>query len=232
MSMEICVDAFDGVYTAVHKSGMEHDIAELLKKMMEAMAGGQVELAKRLGGKISQPQVSRWLAGAEPNGKNYQRIFALANELGLLGDVRSEDVSELIEQGPRREIPVRGYVGANSQSFPFNTSNPGDFGSIEASDQDTDQTVALVIIGTSLGEFFNRWYVLYDHVESPITDSLIGPGGPLCVVGLSDDRVLVKKIEPGSKRGFYNLLSNAKDEPVVENVSIEWAAKVKNLRPE
>lgn len=228
--MEICVDAFESNYAEPHKPGMHHDIPKLLKSMMARMEGGQVELAKRLGGKISQPDVSRWLAGADPKGKNYQRIMALAEELGLIGDVRSEDVADSIERGPKREIPVRGYVGANSQSFPFNTSNPGDFGSIEASDQDTDQTVALVIIGTSLGEFFNRWYVLYDDVRSPITDNMVGPSGPLCVVGLSDDRVLVKKIERGSRRGLYNLVSNAKDEPVVENVSIEWAAKVKSLR--
>lgn len=231
MSTEIYVDAFDADYAGMHKSDMEHDIPELLKLMMERMGGGQVELARRLGLKNGQPRVSKWLTGSKPTADNYVRIILLATGLGILSDVRSEDVAESIDRGPKREIPVRGYVGANSQSFPFNTSNPGDFGSIEASDQDTDQTVALVIIGTSLGEFFNRWYVLYDDVRSPITDNLIGPSGPLCVVGLSDDRVLLKKIERGSKRGFYNLLSNAKDEPAIENVSIEWAAKVKNLRP-
>lgn len=51
----------------------------------------------------------------------------------------------------------------------------------------------------------------------------------LCVVGLPDDRVLIKKIVPGSSEGLFHLHSER--EPEIRDVSISWAAKVKNMVP-
>jgi hypothetical protein len=52
--------------------------------------------------------------------------------------------------------------------------------------------------------------------------------GRLCVVGLSDDRVLVKKIRRGSD-GLYDLLSNT--EGPIRGVTIDWAARVRLMVP-
>jgi hypothetical protein len=209
---------------------MDVDIPQLLRKMMEVIPGKQAGLAKRLGNGIKQPQVSRWLAGSVPEVPSYNQIIAVAEEIGVLSaDMRSEDVAASIDRGPRRTISVKGYVGAGSQISIFNVANAGDLDTIVASDRDTDQTVALRILGTSLGTFFDRWYVCYDDVRSPITDDLIGE---LCVVGLSDDRVFIKKIvRHGRSARRFDLLSNAEKEEPIRNVSIEWAAKVTDLRP-
>jgi hypothetical protein len=204
---------------------MEHDIPELLKKMMEAMEGGQVELARRLGGKISQPDVSRWLAGAEPKGKNYQRIIALAHELGALGDVRSEDVAAGMASTPiKRTVRVKGYVGASGEAFYYRLADE-DFEEVEAPEGSSDQTVAVEIRGKSFGPLVDSWLVFYDDVRSPVTEDLIGK---TCVIGLADDRIVLKEIQRNG-RGGYRLLSNS-GEGVIENAQIEWAAKVNNMR--
>jgi len=227
-SRNLCVNVFDRNYTGMHNSGMEIDIPQLLRKMMERVPGKQAGLASRLNGGITQPQISRWLKGQKPDLDNYQQIIVLAEELGVLSDVRSEDVSAEIDPGPRRTISVKGYVGAGSQISIYNVASAGDLDHIVASDRDTDQTVALRILGTSLGKFFDRWYVCYDDVRSPITEDLIGQ---LCVVGLSDDRVFIKKIVRHGRTKRFDLLSNDENEPPIRDVSIEWAAKVTDLRP-
>lgn len=212
--------------TSAHNFRMEYDIPELLKKMMEVIPGKQAGLAKRLGGKISQSVISRWLDGVEPKGKNYERIIGVAHETGIIGDIRSEDVAASLDKPPRHMVKVKGYVGAGSQAH-YYAVDPGDLGEIEGDDKTTDQTLALVIIGKSLGKFFDHWYVFYDDVRSPITEDLIGE---LCVVGLADDRVLIKKIRRNGTA--FDLISNAESEAPIKNVKIEWAAKVKNIAPQ
>src|ERR671923_225797 len=71
---------------------------------------------------------------------------------------------------------------------------------------------------------FNRWYVFYDDVRRPMTPDLIGQ---LCVVGLSDGRVLIKQVQRGSDLGLYTLHS-ATEKPIVD-VTIEWAARVNSI---
>ena len=69
--------------------------------------------------------------------------------------------------------------------------------------------------------------MFYDDVRSPITDDMIGQ---LCVVGLSDDRVLIKKVLRNGARGKFDLLSNNDTEEPIKAVKIEWAALVTELR--
>lgn len=107
MSNEICIDVFDTGYTVLHKSEMQRDIPKLLTKMMEATGDGQAELAKRLGGKISQPNVSRWMKGAEPKGKNYQRIVVLAEILG----VNDDSVNQPPKNAPQKDNHTENLIG-------------------------------------------------------------------------------------------------------------------------
>jgi len=72
--------------------------------------------------------------------------------------------------------------------------------------------------------FFNRWYVFYDDVHRPMTPDLIGQ---LCVVGLTDGRVLIKQVQRGRGEGLYTLHS-ATEKPIAD-VKIEWAARVNSI---
>ncbi|HWW46280.1 MAG TPA: helix-turn-helix transcriptional regulator [Xanthobacteraceae bacterium] len=151
----------------------------------------------------------------------------VAASIGHEPDIRSEDVAQMIEPEPKRKIPVKGYVLAGGEAHYYAVSNLNDFETIEPTERDTDQTVAVRIVGTSLGKFFQGWHVTYDDVRCPITDDLIGE---LCVVGLEDERVLVKKVARSRTRGLFDLLSNAEKEEPILGVRIAWAAKVSDVR--
>jgi hypothetical protein len=83
------------------------------------------------------------------------------------------------------------------------------------------------IRGDSLGALFDRALVYYDNKHDQVTDDLIGK---LCVVGLPDGRILVKKIT--RSRGNSNLyhLSGQYGDPILDT-PIEWAARVKSIGP-
>lgn len=126
--------------------------------------------------------------------------------------------------GPR-QVPVMGYVGAGAVAH-FYGEAQGPFDMVPAPDDATPETVAVEIRGESLGALFDQWLVFYDEVRTPVTPDMVGR---LCVVGLPDDRVLVKQIKRAKSPGFYHLLSNT-EAPILD-VEISWAAKVKHMVP-
>lgn len=151
-----------------------------------------------------------------------QAIFELHSVLDE--HVESEEVADSVGAPPRREVPVKGYVGAGDQAHYYAVAQ-GDLDTVPAPDNATDRTVAVEIKGTSLGEFFDRWLVFYDDVRSPVTSDLIGRP---CIVCLADERILVKKLLRG-RNGRFRLISNT-EEPI-ENVEVIWAARVTHMEP-
>jgi DNA-binding XRE family transcriptional regulator len=92
----------------------------------------------------------------------------------------------------------------------------------------SDETVAVEIRGDSLGALFDRWLVFYDDVHRPVTADQVGK---LCVVGLLDGRILIKKVQRSrARQGLFHLFSNT-EAPILD-VEIEWAAKVLNMVPQ
>lgn len=70
------------------------------------------------------------------------------------------------------------------------------------------------------------WVVYYDNRRDPPDESHYNK---LCIVGLVDGRVLVKKLYPGRKPGHFDLHSvNA---PPLLDQPVEWAAKVTWIAP-
>lgn len=123
-----------------------------------------------------------------------------------------------------RTVRLVGYVGAAAEAH-FYAVDQENLDEVPAPEGATPSTVAVEIRGTSLGALFDRWLVFYDDVRRPVTADLIGK---LCVVGLDDERVLIKKIKRG-REGRFTLLSNT-EEPI-HNAVIEWAARVKTMVP-
>lgn len=123
-----------------------------------------------------------------------------------------------------RTIDLLGYVGAGAETHFFGEQQR--LGEVSAPPDATENTVAVEIRGDSLGSFFDRWLVFYDDVRRPVTADLIGA---LCVVGLSDGRILIKKIQRSRTKGRFHLIAQHA-EPILD-VEIEWAARVKNMMP-
>lgn len=123
-------------------------------------------------------------------------------------------------------VPLVGYVGAGAAAHFFADTFGTEHDHVAPVAGANDTTVAVEIRGDSLGSFFDRWLVFYDDVHRPVSSELIGR---LCVVGLADGRVLIKKIKRSRTRGLFHLLSQTED-PILD-VEIEWAAKVRSMVP-
>ncbi|CAN7306025.1 XRE family transcriptional regulator [Phenylobacterium sp. LjRoot164] len=125
----------------------------------------------------------------------------------------------------RRTVPVVGFVGAGSAAHFYGTGD-GELDRVEAPDYATENTVAAEIRGESLGPLLERWLVFWDEVRTPVTPDLLGE---LCVVGLPDDRILVKQLRATSTPNHFHLISN--NEAPMFDVEVLWAAKVKGMQP-
>ncbi len=122
-------------------------------------------------------------------------------------------------------VPVAGYVGAGSETH-FYSDSQGPLGEAPAPDEATSDTVAVEVRGDSLGAFFDGWMVYFDDRREPVTDDLIGE---ICVIGLADDRVLIKKILRGRSPQTFDLHGQF-GEPLLE-AEVTWAARVTSMMP-
>jgi transcriptional regulator with XRE-family HTH domain len=135
------------------------------------------------------------------------------------------DVTEVDVIAERTAVPIMGFVGAGSEAH-FYDGAQGPFDEVQSIAGANDKTVAVEIRGNCLGPVFDGWVAYYDDVRSPPTDDLIGE---LCVVGLTDGRVLIKKLYRHQGTALFDLWSNF--EPPISNVALLWAAVVKAICP-
>ena len=120
-------------------------------------------------------------------------------------------------------VPLVGFTVSDSNTVIF---NDGSFDDVEAPKSATEHTVAVEIRGDSLGPVFDGWIAFYnDHRERPDPKII----GSLCIVGLADDRVMIKRIEHGQLQNRFTLKSNT--QPPVYDAEIEWAAPLLDMRP-
>lgn len=160
--------------------------------------------------------------GFKARADQYARKYGVSLEWLLTGRGGAE--RRPVAKGPERTIPLAGYVSAGAEAH-FTAA--GELGDVAAPPGATDQTVAVEIRGESLGPLFDRWVATFDDVRRPVTADLVGR---LCVVGLDDGRILIKKIQRSRTRGLFHLISGTNEPPILD-VAIEWAARVKNLVP-
>lgn len=192
-------------------------IGDRIKQAREATGVSQAALAKRIN--QAQTTISSWERGrTEPTREDVARV---ATALDI-------SVSE-IESGegePRPlTVPLVGYVGAGAEAHFYSDADEG-LGEVDAPPGSTPATRAAEIRGESLGRLFDTWLVFYDDVRTPVTPDLIGR---LCVVGLTNGQVLVKKLRKATGSHLFHLESNT--EGTLFDQEVEWAAKVKTMTP-
>ena len=143
----------------------------------------------------------------------------------LASEAFGVDPGEVVTDRLAIVVPVAGYVGAGTEMH-FYSEGQGPLDEVPAPDDATPYTVAAEIRGQSLGPLFDGWRVFFDDRREAVTDDLIGR---LCVVGLADGRVLVKRILRGSSAGLFALHGQFGD-PVLD-ADVAWAAKVSSIAP-
>jgi phage repressor protein C with HTH and peptisase S24 domain len=199
----------------MHMETAKRDYRALVRAIQKKTGEKQAALARRF--KVSQPTVSRWLNGNPPELDHADRIEAEARRLRL---VKPKMLSQTIT------VPIVGYVGAGGTlSFqdgqgPFGEAEmpPGEIGT---------NVVAVKVQGDSMsGLLEDGSTVYYDNRRDPPDETLFKK---LCVVGLTDGRVLIKRLYPGRIAGHYDLHSlNA---PVLMDEAVQWAARVSWIAP-
>lgn len=188
------------------------EVNAILRAIMLARGWNQDELADHL--ETTQATVSRWLAGAEPKGRNMERIRALAMELGI------------IERPPPsvpNQAPIMGRVGAGAEIEVEYEQPPADgYDLVELPFSFPEPVIAFEVTGESMLPVYEPGEVivcLRDQVRS--TDSYLGRRVVVRTVG---GRRFIKRLMRGSKKGLYNLDSwNAR---TIEDVRIEWVGEI------
>jgi hypothetical protein len=91
----------------------------------------------------------------------------------------------------------------------------------------TEELRRHIVRGDSMaGQLGDGWTVYYDDRREPPTQELLGK---LCVVGLIDGRILVKKLLQGSRSDTFHLIF-ANASPLIDQ-RVAWAAKVRWIEP-
>lgn len=157
--------------------------------------------------------------------RRYADFFHVSLEWLLTGKGTPRRTKGPATGRPQAMVPLVGYVGAGAATT-FFPQDSGHLDEVPAPDGSSEATVAVEIRGDSLGSFFDRWLVYYDDVRRPVTADQINK---LCVVGLDDGRILIKKIQRSKTRGHFHLISQT-EAPIFDAV-IDWAARVKNMVP-
>lgn len=183
-----------------------------IKELRDARGWTQQELADRAG--TTNQQIGRLENGERELTVSWMQRLAKAFS------VQPEELITSV-----RLVPVVGYVGAGAEAHYYDGADPpGEY--VPMPPGGTDHTVGVEVRGDSLGSMFNTWLVYYDDVHDPPGAHLLRR---LCVVGLEDGRVLVKKLRKGSLPGLFHLESQT--EGTIEDVRVIWAAEVKAMTP-
>ncbi len=173
-------------------------------------------LAERIG--MSHQNLGRIERGLVPLQDEW--VIAIARAL----EVEPADLFRDPASAGPRTVPLVGYVGAGAEAHFYASTDPLD--DVPAPEGATEHTRAAQIRGDSLGPLLDDWLIYYDDVRAPVTPDLIGK---LCIVGLPDDKVLVKKLQPSREAGLYHLISNT-EAPILDQ-AILWAALVTQMSP-
>jgi transcriptional regulator with XRE-family HTH domain len=145
--------------------------------------------------------------------KRYARAYRMRWEWILEGEGAAR-------AGDQR-TPIVGHVGAGAELYFGDGQGP--FGDVVPPPGSGESVVAAQVRGDSLGPF-NGWFAYFDERRDEPTPALIGK---LCVVGLFDGRVLIKRIALGRHPKRFDLWG-AGGEPL-QDQALSWAAPVTAL---
>jgi len=196
-------------------------LAKRLAVAMEAAALNQPALARRASQRaatVSQQLVYNLISGRNKTSKH---LPALAEALGVSLDWLATGKGGRSPAKP--EAQWVGKVGAGAEIYRFD--HPDVLEGVEPPPGIGPCNVA-DIEGDSQYPLQDGWLVFYGQEHQGIPEACVGK---LSVVQVKDGPTLLKTLKRGTKKGLWRLESwNA---PPREEVRVEWAAKVLDIRP-
>ena len=186
------------------------------------------ERAQHPGGRDYKPEEARDYARFFKTQVNWLMTGEGVPPKGIAQEEHHNGAHALPAERPlKNKALIKGYVGASTGAGALYRFEQDQFEEVDRPGFASDHTAAVEIKGKTAGPLMEGMLVFYDDTRSPITDDLVGS---VCVVALSDDRILLKKISRGPN-GTFRLLSNANEEVMIEGARIEWAAKMIAIAP-
>jgi transcriptional regulator with XRE-family HTH domain len=197
-------------------------LASKIKALRLSKQMNQTQFGELVG--YSQGMVARWESGAAPK---HAALMALADAAGSTVDEFLGIAAEP-DRVSVADIPVVGYVGAGAAVYPIDDLPKGEaFDTVERPPFVKGTAVAVEVRGDSLVPVAeDGWRLIYSGERTIMEDEVLNR---LCVVELIDGRMLVKRVVRGTKPQRYHLIST--NAPMIEDVEIVWAAKVKAIVP-
>lgn len=209
--------------------------SDILKREREKRGLTQAHFAALIG--ISKQAVSTYERGDReplpPRKRSIEKILNL-NAGALSGffnepqaDYESEtqlkSSPERNETNPRNSRPIVGYIGAGDILMQFDDHAQGAANEFIDPPFDTpDQSVAVKVHGTSMyPEMRDGDILIYNYDGAFDIHRCIGRR---CVIKTNDDKMLVKRLELGSKPSVFNLVSVNRD--IMKDIEIQWAAPI------
>jgi len=174
-----------------------------IEALFEKTGKKRIDLAKRFG--VQPQQITALTQGTR---------LLKAHELPIVRDFFGLDES----------VPLKGYVGGGGL-VARHTIDEDQLARVSGPRDASEATAALEIRGDSLGAEVDGWVLFFQDEKQRPTKALNG----LCVVGLSDGRVLLRRIQPSRLQKRYHLTLGGQA-PILDT-PIEWASPVVAMEP-
>lgn len=220
MQAAIYAREFEIAQDCAYPPVMKHTLAERIKLLRLSRGETQAEFAFTLD--TTQGTVARWERGSAPK---HDALTALATMAGVTVE---QFLGKPMRAQESEEIQVVGYVGAGAAVYAYDDMAHGDgMATVERPEFVKGRAVAVEVKGDSLVPVAeDGWRLIYTGDQTILEEDVLNR---LCVVKLIDGRMLVKRVVRGSQPQRYHLLST--NAPMIEDVEIEWAARVKAIIP-
>lgn len=200
--------------SAHSRAGMAgRDVKILLNKILRSHRWSQEKLARELD--VTQPTISRLLAGAEAKWETRTKILALARRLTVINNSTSDSLQNA------EGVPLVATVGTGGELHML-TEGEQELVPAPPGEGILATMVAAKVIGSGMMPMLDDgWTIYWDQAAGTLSDDLVGK---LCVVCLIGGQILVRRLYRSRKNGRYDL--HAVNAPALLEQALDWAARV------
>lgn len=196
-------------------------MTSIAKKLREARGLTQGQLGRMM----DPPQLQQAIDRVEKsNNLSEDWIYRYSRALGVKPEY-------FLAQNGLPTVPIVGYVGASADErivYVDDHEPGGGIDQVEAP-PGAHEGLALEVRGNSMTpRFFEGDVIFFSRANG---EDIKRCHYKDCVVRLRDGRTVLKRVEPGSKKGMLTLRSYNPATPLMIDSKIEWVAPVTWVRP-